>query len=365
MASMKKVLIVTIYDAVPNYGNKLQNYASKKILEQCGFEVSTLITEPQPSITMTRMKRVINRITMYRFRDKTTHRKWDKYLTFDSFNKKYLNPDSSYIKGRFNPENYDYFAVGSDQVWNPLWYSIYPPKKDLFLLTFAKPGQKICMAPSFGIDILPDEWTLIFKEALSSFPHLSVREKSGVDLICNLTGKKAQLLIDPTLMLGKDEWSKLARKPLFLNEDEEYIVTYFIGEQSKQNREYVDNIAKQYNYKIFNLNDVNDTECFSLGPEEFLYMIKNAKIVMTDSFHACVFSFLFERPFEVFERKSPDGNMMSRIYTFLETFSLERKYSSYGFKNNLFECDYCIGMERLIELRKSFIDYIKDCTNIK
>lgn len=357
---MKKVLIVTIFDAVPNYGNKLQNYASKKVLEKMGAQVSTLITEPQPSILVTYIKLIVNRLSGYHLRDRLTHSKWKKIIKFHNFDKKNLKPDASFIKGNFNPEKYDYFAVGSDQVWNPEWYDIYPPKKDLFLLTFANPSQMICMSPSFGIEDIPQKWESWFKEKLVRFPKLAVREKSGVSIIEKLTGLSAQQIIDPTLLLGKEEWQRLAFKPKFINADEKYILTYFLGEKSSHISGNIKAIANENGYKIFHLNDISDKRLYTVGPEEFIYLIWKSELILTDSFHACVFSFIFERPFEVFARQSAHGNMMSRINTLLSTFHLERKYANSGLENDIWEHDYTEGYKQLeIERQKAF-DFLRE-----
>ena len=360
---MKTIGIVTIYDSIPNYGNKLQNYATKCLLENYGYKVATVVTEPQPSIFSLYFKKILNGVFRCRLRGKVSQASWNKDIKFYKFNKKYLLPDYSFLTGNYDSNKYDYFAIGSDQVWNPEWYDRFLPKKDLFLLTFAKPEQKICIAPSFGTESIPKQWIEHFSKNLQTFPNLAVREKEGIRLIKRLTGKPAKLLIDPTLMLDQSEWSKIAKKPLNFNDENKFIITYFIGEQTAQTKAYIDAISQKYQLSVYNLNDVNDLRFYDLGPEEFLYMIKNSRLVMTDSFHACVFSFLFERPFEVFERKSSSGNMMSRINTLLQTFDLERKYKENNTTNEIFECDYSVGLNRLTELRRAFDDYIENCVN--
>lgn len=86
-------------------------------------------------------------------------------------------------------------------------------------------------------------------------------------------------------------------------------------------------------------------------PSEFIYLIANAKLVMTDSFHACVFSFLFNKPFLVYSREGSEGNMMSRMDTLLGKFDLKRKYVDSGLSNDIFECDYSNGYKQLVKER--------------
>lgn len=358
---MKKALIVTVYDPYPNYGNKLQNYASKRILEKLGLEVSTLVTEPQPSMYKLYLKYILNGILKYRLRDRNTHVVWEKMIKFNAFNKKYLNPDTSYIDKKFNAANYDFFALGSDQVWNPSWYDNYEAKKDLFLLTFAEPDQMICMAPSFGLESLPEKWEAWFTEKLSRISHPAVREKSGAKLFKKCTGREAFQVIDPTLMLSKTDWGLMVRKPKSINTEDKYILTYFLGTPSSHTEKYIEGISESTGFKVLRTNDMRNIELFSADPEEFLYLIKNAELVLTDSFHACVFSFIFEKPFEVFERSIEVGSMMSRISTLLELLSLERKSFTNRDINDLFECDYSKGKQSLEIEKEKFSFYIREC----
>lgn len=101
----------------------------------------------------------------------------------------------------------------------------------------------------------------------------------------------------------------------------------------------------------------------ALGPSEFIYMISYAKLILTDSFHACVFSFIFEKPFIVFDRQDNTADMMSRIENLLKTFSIERKYASSGMENDLFEADYQIGHTILNEKRKESIKYLENISD--
>ena len=92
----------------------------------------------------------------------------------------------------------------------------YPLRKDAFLLNFFDAKQKVCFAPSFGVSEIGDEWKLLFAEKLKEIPYLSVREEAGAEIIKQLTGKSAEVLIDPTLMLDANEWRKIEKKPRYL-----------------------------------------------------------------------------------------------------------------------------------------------------
>lgn len=342
-----KVGIVTIFDPNANYGNKLQNYAVYQILLGMGLEPKTLYVEKQGVNLKGRIKFFIHKITNYNFAKNVNYWKYryEKIKKFDKFNCKYIPNEQIKSFDNLNKE-YDYFVVGSDQVWNPNWYNRM--KKEAYLLNFAKSKQKVCFSPSFGLSELPNEWKEHFRNALKTFPNISVREEAGAKIVKELTGKTAEVLIDPTLMLKKEEWIKIESKPENLDFNQEYILTYFLGGKTKEQEEYIKKIADDNKLTIYNLLDYTEPKLRKIDPAEFIYLIHNAKIVFTDSFHACVFSFIFVKPFQVFPRNGTTGNMMSRIETLLNKFSLQRKlYTS--IENNLFECDYSEGYKQLKE----------------
>lgn len=354
---MFNAAIITIYDPSPNYGNKLQNYASKVILEKYGFNVDTLISEPQPDIQKIYLKYLLNGLCGCKLRGHQVQLAWKKFISFYRFNQKYLNPSAVYIDGTLEDSDYDYYVIGSDQVWNPAWYDSYKPKKDLFLLTFAQPKQMLCMSPSFGVSSLPDSWNDWFSEKLSRFPKLNVREDAGRAIIKQLTYKDAEVTIDPTLMLDADEWKEISSCPNTNRTKKPYLLTYFLGTRSHRVNQDIDQIAEEYHLNVCHLNDYSQPDIFVSGPGEFIHLISNAAIILTDSFHACVFSFLFSKPFLVYARNGEETCMMSRIDTLLRTLSLERKYVDSGLENDLMECDYTTGNDALVAKRNSLYSY--------
>lgn len=351
---MKKIGIVTIFDIVGNYGNKLQNYAVVHIFQERGFEVETIALLKGKLNFLKIGACLVNRIMKYPYPNRQLH--WLKSLGTREFEKKYLHPNFNMLNGKNISKDYDYFALGSDQVWNPNWYTDL--HKEAFLLTFARPEQKICLAPSFGISELPEEWKPWFKEQLTTFPEISVREEDGAKIVKELTGKDAVVLIDPTLMLDAEEWREIAVKPKRVDFDKPYILTYFLGGQADKVKVDIKKYCKEYNLVEYNLQELNGHYPYASDPCEFVYMIEHATLVMTDSFHACVFSFLFQKPFQVYARAGNESSMMSRIETLLEKFDLQRKYVNSGLPNELFESDYQIGFEQLELERKKFEEFL-------
>lgn len=364
----KSACVITIYDPNPNYGNRLQNYAVEQTIKKLGFNVKTLAFEKSCLDWKFQIKYIIARLTNYHWSNKKVFGKYNMYKlkAFRHFNTKFLNPIHIMNLKKITKIKTNFFVVGSDQVWNPHFFKWGPLRKDLFLLTFADSRQKICFSPSFGIESLPYEWREYFKSNLSTIPHISVREETGTKIIKELTGQDATVLIDPTMMLTVDEWRKIAKKSKNVDYNKPYIFTYFLGNRSEQIQSDIKKYAREYGFKVYNLMDYTQPEIFASGPSEFIYFIEHASLVFTDSFHACVFSFLFNKPFLVYNRQSSDmANMMSRIETLLSKFHLERKYVNSGLTNDIMECNYAEGFRQLEIERKKVIEFLKMSMEIK
>lgn len=336
---MKKVGIVTIFDPFANYGNKLQNYAVRYVLLELGFAADTLYVEKQVRFTpLLYGKAAFHRLTHYRLAgDRRFYKTLKKVRKFQKFGRRYLSPHR--IR-RFSglDSQYDFFVLGSDQVWNTAWFDAR--KKHAFLLTFARPEQKAAFAPSFGADRLDDAWRGWFQKYLPTFSHLSVRETSGAALIRDLTGQTAEVLVDPTLLLPAPAWRTLAEKPRGVSLEKGYILVYMLGQLSRQERAFLEQAAGERSLQIYDLTGGDDRVLLNLSPGEFLYMLDHAALVATDSFHACVFSFLFDRPFVVFRRRGAPGDMGTRLDSFLALFSLRRKRFESLLPSELFASGY-------------------------
>ena len=174
----------------------------------------------------------------------------------------------------------------------------------------------------------------IMREGLSKLDAISVRERRSVPVLKQITDREISVVADPVLLLTKMEWIQFANTK---NINGKYILCYLLGDSIMQ-RIAVKKLARKLQLPIVTFphilgNVVRKCDLFFgdirnyEGPREFLGLIENAEIIITDSFHACVFSMIFQRPFAVFERDKADttGNMNSRIYDFLEEYHLERQ----------------------------------------
>lgn len=353
----KKAVVITIYDPNPNFGNRLQNYAVQTVIEKMGFDVTSIAFR---SCTMEyEIKRRLYRLIGYRFtKYKTFWKMKPKQIeVFNRFNKTYIR---TYRISKIKEiPNADFYILGSDQLWNPGWWNQKNPEmeQNIYFATFAQPEKIVCFSPSFGCESIPDKWVEWFSEKLKRINVLSVREEEGRKIINELIGKDAQVMIDPTLMLTSKEWETIAIKPKNLLQNKKYILTYFLGDKSDNVKEDINQYAKDIGAEVYSLFDLNSPEWYSIGPDEFLYLIAHAELVLTDSFHGCVFSFIFAKPFLVYNRIGT-SDMMSRIYTFLDKFDLKRKLVGNGLKNDLLENDYTKGYEILEDEQQRLNDFL-------
>lgn len=335
-----KILINTIND-YNNYGNRLQNYALQEILKNYGHEVYTIRNyhESKKKIKITRtfclnvLKKIFSKI-IYEINGKNKLKK-ERNLNFIKFTQKNIletKYEINVFKDTLNLNfNADCFLIGSDQVWN---YS-FPRFSELDFIPYSdKP--KISYAASFGVASIPDDFKDMYSLGLSNLDYISVREFVGKQIVEDLTDKKATVVLDPTLMLSKEKWLDLVKDKDKYNE--KYVLTYFLDKPLNKDKEYVKNYAQKQRVKIKNLMDITDKELWVADPAEFVNLFSQAEAVFTDSFHACVFSIIFDKYFEVFERNTTMKSMNSRIDTLFEMLGLDDRWHNNGIVKD--EIDY-------------------------
>lgn len=360
------IIIVTIIDPIPNYGNRLQHYAVKKVIEKiAAVDAKSLAIDSPKTNVKEDLKKVIHMALMYKKTGRKDYWKYEypRIKKISKFDNEYFHLIN--VKKIEDIPAADFYVVGSDQVWNPQWYNRNPLKKDVYLLSFAEPKKKVCFAPSIGVEEIPDEWNFWFKKQLSTFPNISVREENAVKIVKSLTGKNATLLIDPTLMLTAKEWEKISRRPRKYK-NEKYILSYFLGSQNYVAEKGMQELSLKLNAKIINLMDMTSPVYIS-GPEEFIYLFEHAEAVFTDSFHACVFSFIFDKPFLVFARQGKECNMTARIETLLKILDIPNRFCTQEEVSleEMLNCDYVKGHTRIEKEQVKTTQYLKRCFNIK
>lgn len=342
-----KIGIITIIDR--NYGNRLQNYAAQEVLKQYG-NVETI---PFVKRDKQALGRWIIKKLLYTIKHNYSYA-WEEFDLKIKYGRYQIDKDEDKLC-----KYYDFVCLGSDQVWNTDWYESNPLRKKACLLSFFNREQKVCFAPSFGISEIGEEWKDWFSKNIKDIPYLSVRESDGAQIIEKLTGKTAEVLIDPTLMLDAKEWMKLEKMPLHIDCEKNYVFTYFLGEITERAQKQLDEIKMEYGCNVINIHEIMHDSFMNIGPSEFLYLVHHAFLIMTDSFHASVFSFIFEKPFLLFARSDTENRMMSRMNTLINTFGLKRKYVDSGLGNELLEHDYSYGFNKLLEERKKVNNFLE------
>lgn len=355
---MKKIGIITIIDN-DNYGNRLQNYAMQEVLKKYDFDITTLKNEKRFNKKRSLKELIVKFIGYQKGKLKSLFKDNKKRVNnFREFNKNIKFSSKLYTAYSKNlKKEYDLFLTGSDQVWKPT----YDRMSYMDLLCFADSKQKIAYAPSFGISTIDQKYHKFLRESLEDFKYLSVREQRGAEIIKEITGKDAQVVLDPTLLIEKEEWRKVERKPEIIPE-RNYILTYFLGNNEVKKK--IEKIAQDNNLDIINIMD-KENKYYECGPSEFIYLFDNASLIFTDSFHACGFSILFEKPFFVLNRvENGMNNMNSRLDTILKTFKMEyRKLDDFDKINNWLESDYKEVKNILIDERKKSHKFLKEALN--
>ena len=355
---MKKVGIVTIIDN-NNYGNRLQNYALQTFLNST-FDIET-ITLLNYDYRNDRKYYLLRRIKNIIFRKKYNEYVNEKRLyKFREFNKNIFF--SSKIMDCYSDlSEYDFIIVGSDQVWNPKFRRL----RDFDLLRSSTINNRIAYAASFGIDELSKKELKKINKLLDKFDEISVREDSGKKIIDSINIKKnTQVLIDPTMLLNEEEWNKVIKVP-DIEIPKKYVLNYFLGDLSEERRKIIKKFADENNCQIINILD-NNSPFFQTGPSEFLYLEKNAYIILTDSFHSSVFAMLFNRPFIIFDREQEGmAKMNSRLDTLISKFNLKnRKFEGIITEENL-NHDYSEAYKILEVERQKSKDFLERALDIK
>ena len=354
----RKVAILTINDDT-NYGNRLQNFAVQEVLKKHNLDCWTIRNEIGKYGIYFYIQKIKDFIKIFIKKDKITKR----YLEFKKFDKKIrysqYKIDKKHIPSKLYSK-YDVFFTGSDQVWNPTFDRF----SDIDLLSFAPREKRVSFSASFGINEIPEKYKEDFAKELKKFKNISVREERAKEIVKELTERNdVEVLVDPTMLLTKEDWNKIVKKPQQLKTDK-YIINYFLGELSEEKRKKIEKIAKENNCEIINILDIN-SPFYQTGPSEFLYLEKNAFLVCTDSFHSTIFAILFNRPFIVFDREDNIVKMNSRLETLLKKFDLEDRWYSGVINNELLKVDYSKAYEILEEERKKSDDFLKTALDIK
>lgn len=329
-----------------NYGGLLQNFALQQVLKGMGHEVETVDWKAEYSWFRLKMAHVKYTLLSYVLKDmdKPRYEPTSKELSVLSKNtRRFIERNLSicskhvghkeefgFVDRRFG---YDVYVVGSDQVWRPRYN---PFITSMFLdFTEQKDVKRISYAASFGTSVweFSPQLTSKCSELAKRFDLITVREKSGVALCQEHLGVKATWVLDPTMLLTREDYVKL----VFAEKEPKSAGTLFhyILDPSEDKRGMIEQLAAELGLKPFTIMpkcqlenrtkwDVKHRieDCVFPSVASWLRGFMDAKMIIIDSFHGAVFSIIFNKPFWVIAN-SKRGN--ARFESLLELFGLENR----------------------------------------
>lgn len=360
-----------------NYGNKLQLYATMTIWSSLGYTAVNLshrkkynpYAHPKQLIKKALGKGVVN---------SDEKRTPGRAAAFSRFNELIPTIEVNNID-EVDPDSYTYFSVGSDQVWNPpvepagtfdaplrrLWQRTANRNETedwlrWYFLGFARREQRIAFAPSLCYEHLSSWQLSILARGVTNFDRLSVRETIGAEYITECAGMEATVLCDPTLLLTPEQWSAIADDGL--TPKQPYVFAYVLGNRTDENELAIEHASEHGRIPVIHLSDSTRNNESDAGPAEFISLIANAEHVVTDSYHASIFSTIFERPLTIVDRQGITP-MFSRLKNLTTLLGIEGKIMRGGVYDSQAYQEY-VGVSATIDDERSrFKDYLIGCVD--
>ena len=342
---MKKVGIITMFTDYENFGNRLQNFGVQEVLKKHGLDPYTFIYVPKGGEIV------------------GPNRNQDRLDCFKHFNDRFQYYKENLYADKMPSQDFakdlDYLVIGSDQMWNFNFERYFSPR---VFADFSNTHKKITFSVSIGLNHAPEKGTedyKVFAENLPKMDYISVREDSAKDIIKEISGRSdVTVLLDPTMLLKREEWEAVMAKPKNLTA-EKYIVKAFLGQCSEQKQQELERVAKEKNCEIIDIMN-EDSPFFGIGPEEMIYLEKNAELVVTDSFHSSVFAIMFHTPFVIFERDDLRlKSMYSRIETLLRTFNMPERVFKDKIDDSFFNRNFD-NVDGILEIKRKEADEFLD-----
>lgn len=353
---MKKVGILTFqYPENKNFGAILQAYANMKLFEKLNYNVKLINYYPFDFSKKNLKEKIILFLESYTFK---------KF--FNNFLKVTSKIKTRKDLNRLNNQ-FDIFVVGSDQVWRMKW--LQDNVKYYFFDFVDNNKKKIAYAASFGVDIWEGDKQLTeeVKPLIKRFDHISVREESGIDICKNTFGiDNAVCVLDPTLMINKEDYQ------LILDDwqDRSHLKKKYIAHMLLDDTEQLKNGSKKIaEYLGAEINYIKGKYKKILWKNYFAYSkvsqwltyLKDAELVITDSFHCTVFSIIFHKKFVVVT--NPERGV-ARLETLLGKLGLEDRF--FTNINDVIESgilakeiNYEAVEKKLEKYRKSSMNFLK------
>ena len=312
-----KICTITCHNAL-NHGARLQAYALTFYLRKQGHEVEVIDYRPDymdfrervwywPGLSIKQWAKLF--LQLQQRIDACCRQR-----CFEVFSNAYLPRTKVVYRDveelRKNPPSADVYIAGSDQIWNT---SFRNGTDAAYYLDFGtSQTRRVSYAASFATLSLVEGAEHFVREHLSLFDKISVREQSGLDILSSL-GFQGMVVSDPVFLLSAEEWDETLG---CADIDEEYILVYdFMG--SGAVKQIAKRLAKLFRCKIYSIGsrrlryaDKNFTQS---GPNVFVELIRNARCVVSNSFHGTVFAMIYHRDFFVVRREDGLNDRMTDL----------------------------------------------------
>lgn len=335
---MKKIGVLTFHRA-DSYGAHLQAYATVAFLNQAGYEAELVdYTNPYEQrfrkIFYSENGRMTGFLTSF-VKDVVFKKRYYKSKAFGNIEQYCQVSKNKYkTKEALDNASYDVLVVGSDQVWNR---EITNGLDDTFLLMHGQASKRISISSSMGSVTLTDGEKRMFREAFEQFDAISVREEFAKIQLQETTDNQIKVLMDPTFLIDKEKWMQnLVQKSIQHRKiKEKYILTFFLApDETYKSR--MTKLANKLKLPVWSIQSIavkrieSDKIILGATVADFLALIANAEVVVTDSFHGTALSINLEKNFVSFKNK---GNPV-RVMTLLDALGLSNRL-------DMNEEDYC------------------------
>lgn len=306
-----KIEIVTIH-RLNNFGSAFQAMALYRYISELGYDVELLDYHPS-YYKGNKLKNFIGRMLFFK-ELQNRERKFNSFIENNTRLSKLHYTKFTEVRDRYPKA--DLYIAGGDQLWN---YNHICGNDDTYKLTFWN-GRKISYGTSLGCNVFSNEQLQDLKSKISSYESIGVREKQSVLLLSSL-GLNATWVVDPVMLYSKDLYENILIAP---REIEKYVFVYLVA-PSKTLDDVINFLAKECKLKIIVYSGFGhkcrcDEQKRDLGPEEVIGYIRNAEFVLSSSFHATVFSILFQKKFAVI---LPGDTTNERLYDLLSWTDLQ------------------------------------------
>ena len=371
MEPRQKVYIVTFFKS-HNFGSNIQAIGLFRTIKGFGYEVSML-----DSFRVKRFMFMHPVLAYARIDNKIGSRKKNQFFQPDAYriSEKQLERIKSFRASHFKVHsfvNYDdwkktiqdhsIFVSGSDIIWNPS--RGYPSTMFLDFAYYAK-LPRFSYGSSVGATVLPKKYYPAYKRYLGSMLEVGVREQAVADMLEPIIGKKPTKVVDPSMLLTQQDWDEIAAEAHVSEkiQQSEYILCYFVMNDPRYWR-YVKGIADccKKQIVVLPMNHQDEQQPYNIVNDataaEFVWLIKNAHFICTDSFHACVMSMIYHKEFYVLRRsrKSEEDKYADLLGRYQMNSRMIEKEDSFV---RVPDIDFSFFDKQMLEDRNRSLDFLR------